>query len=157
MAQTLEPVRAPGTAHLFVPGPATQAAICPAAVVLATDKTPSGASEPWHTADCIHGSDGQQHGAQRTRRKFSAEFKREAVELVRTSGKSIADVAAELGISDTSLGNWVRQARVDDGERDGVSSDERERLRTLEQENAHLRMERDLLKRTVAFWVKEST
>jgi transposase len=102
-------------------------------------------------------TDGQQHGKRRIRRKFSEEFKREAVELVRSSGRPIAEVASELGIYDSTLGNWVRQAQVDEGEREGLSSDERERLRKLEQQNADLRKERDLLKQTVAFWVKEST
>ena len=79
---------------------------------------------------------GQQHG-KRTRRKFSEEFKRDAVALVIETGRSIADVAAELGLYDSTLGNWVRRQR-------------------REAENADLRMERELLKRPVAFWVKES-
>src|SRR6266545_90347 len=80
---------------------------------------------------------------QRTRRQFTHEFKRDAVELVRTSGRpiaQIAQIARELGIYDSTLGNWARQDRIDRGE--------------LERDNARLRMERDLLKRTVAFWVK---
>jgi transposase len=93
----------------------------------------------------------------RTRREFTAEFKRDAVELVRTSGRPIAHIAAELGIYDSTLGNWVRQDRSDRGEQDGLTSDEQTRLRALERENARLRMERDLLKRTVAFWVKEQS
>lgn len=93
----------------------------------------------------------------RTRRRFTDEFKRNAVELVRTTGRPIAQVADELGIYDSTLGNWVKADRIDRGERDGLTSDERARLRELEAENAQLRMERDLLKRTTAFWVKEST
>jgi transposase-like protein len=93
----------------------------------------------------------------RTRRQFTQEFKRDAVELVRTSGRPIAQIANELGIYDSTLGNWVRQDRIDRGEREGLSSDERERLREVERENTRLRMERDLLKRTVAFWVKETS
>ena len=93
----------------------------------------------------------------RTRRKFTDEFKRNAVELVRTTRRPIADVADELGIYDSTLGNWVKQDRIDRGERDGLTSDERARLAELEAENAQLRVERDLLKRTTAFWVKEST
>jgi transposase len=93
----------------------------------------------------------------RTRRQFTAEFERDAVELVRTSGRPIAEIARELGIYDSTLGNWVRQDRIDRGEQDGLSSDEQARLRALERENAKLRMERDLLKRTVAFWVKETS
>src|SRR5215213_2151919 len=91
----------------------------------------------------------------RNRRQFTAEFKRDAVELVGSSGRPIAEIARELGIYDSTLGNWVRQDRIDRGEQDGLTSDEQTRLRELERENARLRMERDLLKRTVAFWVKE--
>jgi transposase len=93
----------------------------------------------------------------RKRRQFAAEFKRDAVELVRASGRPIAQIARELGIYDSTLGNWVRQDRIDRGEQEGLSSDQRVRLRDLERENARLRMERDLLKRTVAFWVKEQS
>ena len=93
----------------------------------------------------------------RNRRRFTAEFKRDAVELVRSSGRPIAEIARELGIYDSTLGNWVRQDRIDRGEQAGLASDEQARLRALERENAKLRMERDLLKRTVAFWVKEQS
>ena len=98
-----------------------------------------------------------EQGQRRPRRKFSPEFKRDAVELVRSSGRPIAEVAAELGLYDSTLGNWVRQAQVDDGERDGTTTDEQQRIAELEAELAKARSERDLLKRTVAFWVKEST
>ncbi len=98
--------------------------------------------------------EGQQ--IRRPRRKFSDEFKRDAVEIVRSSDRSIAEVARELGIYDSSLGSWVRQDQVNRGERDGVSSNDKDRLLELERENARLRMERELLKRAVAFWVKES-
>ena len=93
----------------------------------------------------------------RNRRQFTAEFKRDAVELVRTTGRPIAEIARELGIYDSTLGNWVRQDRIDRGEAEGLTTEERARLRQLEAENARLRMERDLLKRTVAFWVKETS
>src|ERR671930_2417220 len=93
----------------------------------------------------------------RTRREFTTEFKRDAVELVRTSGRPIAHIARDLGIYDSTLGNWVRQDAIDRGEREGMTSEERERMRQLEAENARLRMERELLKRTVAFWVSETS
>src|SRR5919108_6541871 len=93
----------------------------------------------------------------RTRREFTKEFKRDAVELVRTSGRPIAQVARELGVYDSTLGNWVRQDAIDRGEAEGLTTQERERLRQLEAENARLRMERELLKRTVAFWVSETS
>ncbi len=68
----------------------------------------------------------------------------------------IVDVADALGIGDGALGNWVRQARVDRGEREGLTTEEKAELARLRKENARLRMERDLLKRATAFWVKES-
>ena len=58
----------------------------------------------------------------------TAEFKRDAVELVRTSGRPIAEIARELGIYDSTLGNWVRQDRIDRGEQEGLSSDQQARL-----------------------------
>ena len=99
---------------------------------------------------------GEEQKERRTRRKFSDEFKRDAVEIVRVSGKPIAEVARELGIYDTTLGNWVNQDQVNRGEREGLSSAERLELSELRRENARLGMERELLKRAVAFWVKES-
>ena len=93
----------------------------------------------------------------RNRRQFTAEFKRDAVQLVPTTGRPIAEIARELGIYDSTLGNWVRQDRINRGEQDGLSTDDRARRRELEHANTKLRMERDLLKRTVAFWVKETS
>ena len=81
----------------------------------------------------------------RTRREFTQEFKRDAVELVRASGRPIAEIARELGIYDSTLGNWARQDRIDRGEAEGLTTQERDRLRQLEADNARLRMERDLL------------
>jgi transposase len=92
----------------------------------------------------------------RTRRSFSPEFKRDAVAMVVDEGRTIADVARSLGIGETSLGNWVKQERIDRGERAGLTTSERAELSELRRENARLRMERDLLKRATAFWVKES-
>ena len=59
--------------------------------------------------------------------------------------RSIAEVAGELGIYDSSLGSWVRQDRVDRGEREGLTSDEQQELLELRRENDRLRMERELL------------
>ncbi len=70
-------------------------------------------------------------------------------------GRTIASVARSLGIGATNLGNWVRQARVDRGERDGTTTAERSELAELRWENARLRQERELLKGATAFWVKE--
>ena len=91
----------------------------------------------------------------RTRRAFTDEFKRDAVGLVIDEDRKV-DVADSLGIGEGTLGNWVRQARVDRGERAGLTTSEKAELAELRRENARLRMERDLLKRATAFWVKES-
>ena len=64
-------------------------------------------------------------------------------------------MATTLGAVDQTLGNWVRQERIDRGEREGLSTEEREELTKLEREVKRLTMQRGLLKRSVAFWVKE--
>ena len=89
--------------------------------------------------------------------KFPPEFRRDAVAMVLDEDRSIADVARATGVNPGTLGNWVAQERVERGDRDGLSVDERAEFVELRAENTQLRMERDLLKRTVAFWVKEST
>ena len=91
----------------------------------------------------------------RTRRRFSKEFKADAVALVLDGDRPVAHVARDLGIGESNLGNWVRQARVDRGERPGLTTEERSELVRLRRENSKLRMERELLKRATAFWVKE--
>jgi len=92
----------------------------------------------------------------RVRRRFPKEFKADAVALVLDEGRSIVSVAASLGIGESTLGSWVQRARVDRGEREGLTTGERAELAQLRREVARLRMERDLLKRATAFWVKES-
>ena len=77
--------------------------------------------------------------------------------MVLDEDRSIADVARSIGVNEGTLGNWVAKARVERGERVGLTADERAELAELRAENAQLRMERDLLKRSMAFWVKEST
>jgi transposase len=87
---------------------------------------------------------------------YPEEFRREAVELVRLSGKPLVQVARDLGVSDMTLRNWLKQADVDAGKRDGLTSDEREELRTLRREVRVLRMEREILKKAAAFFAKET-
>jgi transposase len=87
----------------------------------------------------------------RPRRSFSKEFKKDAVDLVRSSGKTVAEVARDLDLTESALREWVRQADVDEGRRDGLTTAEREELARLRKENRVLREERDILKRAAAF------
>ncbi len=94
--------------------------------------------------------------------KYPAEFRQQAVELVETSVKTVAEVARDLGINDTTLGNWVRAARAERGEPDAsgtvpLNTEERAELARLRREVNTLRQEREILKKAAAFFVKEST
>ncbi len=91
------------------------------------------------------------------RRRFSPQFKAEAVQMVLETGKPIAEVARDLGINEGTLGNWCAKDRRARGEGAGVlSEDERAELERLRRENAELAMQRDVLKRSVALWVREA-
>jgi transposase len=92
----------------------------------------------------------------RSRPPYPDEFRLEAVRLVKTSGESIRKVAKDLGISDQTLRNWLHQANVDAGQAEGLTSEERKRLRELERENRKLREEREILKKAAAFFAGET-
>ena len=91
----------------------------------------------------------------RRRGRYPKEFRRDAAALVIDQHRTVADVARELGVVEQTLGNWVRQERIDRGEREGTTTEMREENARLRREVKRLTMERDLLKRSVAFWVKE--
>ena len=91
------------------------------------------------------------------RRKFDKEFREGAVRIVRETGKSIAQVARDLGINEGTLGNWCAKDRAEREGTDGLSVADSDELKRLRSENAELRMERDVLKRSVVLWVKEAT
>ena len=86
--------------------------------------------------------------------KYSPEFREQAVELVRATGKTIAEVARDLQINDTTLGNWVKADRAERGEPDSsgllpLTAEERAELTRLRRENAKLKTEREILKKVV--------
>jgi transposase len=101
--------------------------------------------------------------AKRARRSFTPEFKAEAVKLVKETGKTVGQVAIELDLTETALRRWVQQASIDDGQGDdgqgpegALTTTEKEELSRLRREVRTLRMERDFLKKTAAWFAKES-
>ena len=91
------------------------------------------------------------------RKKYDREFREGAVRIVEETGKPIAQIARDLGVNEGTLGNWVQRARAAREGRGELSKDDFEELKRLRAENAELRMERDVLKRSVVLWVKEAT
>ena len=90
------------------------------------------------------------------RRKFDPEFREGAVQIVVETGRPVAEVARELGINEGTLWNWVRQYRVAQVEPGKVTETERVELERLRREVHELRMQRDVLKRSVVLWVDEA-
>lgn len=91
----------------------------------------------------------------RSRRKFSPQFKAEAVQFVIQTGRPVAEVARELGIHEGTLGNWVSQWRADNPEPEkALSPVERARVAEMEDEIRKLRMENEFLKKAAAFFAK---
>src|SRR5215475_9806287 len=93
----------------------------------------------------------------RFQRPYPEEFRREAVRLVEVSGRSVTDVAKELGVSAEGLRNWVKQAQADRGERpEQQTSSDLAELRALRRRVRELEAEREILKRATAFFVRET-
>lgn len=82
--------------------------------------------------------------------------RRRAVELARERAKPVAQLAKDLGVSESCLRNWMAQADVDEGRREGLTSAERDELARLRRENRVLKMERDILFRAAAFFATEN-
>ncbi|MGH3504778.1 MAG: transposase [Nocardioidaceae bacterium] len=91
------------------------------------------------------------------RKKYDQEFRDGALRIVAETGKPIAQVARDLGVNEGTLGNWVARDREAREGTEGLSKGDVEELKRLRAENAELRMERDVLKRSVVGWVKEAT
>ena len=93
----------------------------------------------------------------KTRPPYARAYREEAVRLVHESGKSIGQIAKDLGVADQSLRNWVKQAELDAGRRtDGLTTVERDKLRRLRRENRILREEREILRKAAAFFAQET-
>jgi transposase len=94
----------------------------------------------------------------RKRRKFTNEFKKDTIRLIRESGKTVAEIARDLDLSESAVRNWLKQAEIDEG-RGGqgeLTTAERQELQRLRRENKQLQMEREILKKAAAFFAKES-
>jgi transposase len=91
-------------------------------------------------------------------RRYTAEFKRDAIALVDSAGRTVTEVARELGVSPESLRNWYHRAKVDRGEgRPGeLTSAEREELRRLRKQNAEQAKTIEVLRKAAVFFAKES-
>lgn len=92
--------------------------------------------------------------------KYPPEFRAEAVELVRTSGRPRVEVARSLGISDSTLAKWVyadREARRRAEDPDGLSESELAELKRLRREVVELRTDREILRKAAAFFARETT
>jgi transposase len=91
------------------------------------------------------------------RAPYPPEFRAEAVQLVRTSGKPLAQLARELDVTTETLRIWRKQADIDDGlRRDGLTTEETEEVRQLRREVKRLREEREILLKAAAFFAKET-
>jgi len=91
------------------------------------------------------------------RKKYDREFREGAVRIVEETNKPITQVARDLGVNEGTLGHWVQRARAAREGHGELSKDDYEELKRLRAEVAELRMERDVLKRSVVLWVKEAT
>lgn len=89
-------------------------------------------------------------------RPHPLEFRARAIALARERAKPIAQIAADIGISESCLRNWLAQAGIDEGTREGLSTDERKELAALRRENRVLKMEKEILGKAAAFFANES-
>src|ERR1039458_6576077 len=92
----------------------------------------------------------------RPRRSFTPEFKADIVERCRAGDRTIGQVARDFDLTETAVRAWVHQAEIDAGERDGLTTEERQDLANLRRENRRLQEDVEILKRATAFFAKET-
>ena len=92
----------------------------------------------------------------RRRRSFTSEFKADIVERCRRGDRSIGQVARDFDLTETAVREWVKQADIDDGAGEGLTTDERRELAELRRENRRLGEDVEVLKRATAFFAKET-
>ena len=88
--------------------------------------------------------------------RYPPEFRRQAVELVRLGEQRMTKIAADLGVSDQTLRNWIKQIDIDEGRRGGLTTEERAEMVRLRRANRVLEMENEILKRAAAFFAREN-
>jgi len=88
--------------------------------------------------------------------RYPPEFRRQAVELVRLGEQPVRKIAADLGVSDQTLRNWIKQIDIDEGRRGGLTTEERQEMVRLRRANRVLEMENEILKRAAAFFAREN-
>lgn len=91
----------------------------------------------------------------RPRREFTDEFKADIVARCRAGDRTIAQVARDFDLTPSAVRNWLKQAEIDSGEREGLTSEERKELTELRKENRRLRDDNDILRRATAFFARE--
>ncbi len=90
-----------------------------------------------------------------TRPPYPKEFKEEATRLMRSSEKPLAQISRELDVSEQTLRNWRKQEEIDEGEREGLTTEEREELGRLRRKVKVLEQEKEVLRKATAFFARE--
>ncbi len=90
-----------------------------------------------------------------TRPPYPPQFREEAVRLMRSSGKPLAQISRELDVSEQTLRSWRKQTEIDEGEREGLTTDEKEELARLRRENKVLEQEKEILRKATVFFARE--
>jgi transposase len=121
-------------------------------------KFPRWSGQPDTGTDGSRGKQSKLSGKSNMSKRYTPEFKRDAVDLVRSSGRNVTEVARELGVSAEGLRGWVKQAKIDRGEGapGALTTAEKEELQRLRRENREQQQTIEILKKGLAFFAKET-